>query len=446
MTADIGVLAVKRCEGLGFDEAEAFVQKRRTTEIVLERGEVQSERAKTRMGIGIRAVKDKKLGFVHSSILEKSVIQRICRDALRLAQVSRPNSEWVSLPLHKAPRTPFGIFDQELDNLSPEDLLDLAIVGYDAVKEADPRVSIDGGKLSASTVETSVVNSHGISLQEKETILSFYLVCVAKENEEASSFAYKYDISRTLKDFSPEKVGELAAREAAASLNPQSIESFQGEAIFSADVAANVLFGPVTSSVNADNVQRGRSIWTKKIGETVSFPKLSLADDGLLPYGVGSSSFDAEGVPSQKTLIVENGVLRKFLYDSYTAHKKGVESTGNAARSDYSALPSISISNLLVEPGSKTLDDLISQVDRGIVINRFSGNVNPQNGDFSGVAKQASFVEKGEIKFPLRETMISGNAFQALNSIVEIGSERRPTLAGVYTPPILLANMQTVTR
>ena len=120
---------------------------------------------------------------------------------------------------------------------------------------------IDDGKLLASTVEVAVVNSHGISLEEKSTILSLFLVCIAKEDGTASSFAYEYDISRTLRGFSPERVGELAAKKAIASLNPKSIGSFEGEVLLSPDVAADVLFGPVISSVNADNVQRGRSMW-----------------------------------------------------------------------------------------------------------------------------------------------------------------------------------------
>jgi len=445
--ANIAELAVNKCESLEADEAEAFVQRRRTTEIVLERGEIQSERSKTRLGIGIRAVKDKKLGFAHSSILEKPVIEKVCVKALRLAESSPLNPDWVSLPPpKKVPPTPVGIYDEEVASLTCEDVLGLVSQGYDAVKEADPRVLIDDGKFSASEVEIAVANSHGISLEEKGTTLSFFLVCVAKEREATSSFAYEYEISRTLKNFLPKKVGELASSKAAASLNPKTAESFVGEAVLSADVTADIVFGPVISSVNADNVQRGRSPWANKIGTKVSVLKLKLVDDGLLPYGVSSSSFDAEGVPSQRTIVIENGILRGFIYDSYAANKGYVESTGNAARSDYSTLPSISISNLIVEPGKKEIEDLISEVDKGVIVGRFSGNVNPQSGDFSGVAKQASYIENGEVKFALAETMISGNAFQALSDILEIGSETRATPMGVYTPPILLKNMKIVSK
>ena len=193
-------------------------------------------------------------------------------------------------------------------------------------------------------------------------------------------------------------------------------------------------------------MQRGRSLWADKIDENVSNRKLTVVDDGLLPYGLGSSPFDAEGIPCQKTMLIDNGVLKNFLYDSYTANKANVESTGNAVRGSYSNLPSISISNLLVEPGAKSLDDLISEMDKGIIINRFSGSVAVESGEFSGIAKQASYVENGEMKFPLKETMISGNAFESLKNIVEIGRERRATMTSVYTPPILVKDVGIISK
>jgi len=440
-------LAVKECEKLGVDEAEGYVQKQRTVEIVFERGEIQNERTKTQQGIGVRVIKDRKLGFAYASTLNRRVVLKICRDASKLAGISPENPDWISLPHpKKIPPTPEGLYDYDLASLTPDEILSMAIQGYDAVKKIDPHVSIDEGKLSVFLIEVAISNSHGISLEGKGTAVSFFLICVAKEGGESSSFAYEYEVSRTLRGFSTEKVGELAAKKALMSLGARRVEPFKGEVLLSPDVAAEVLFGPVVSSVNADNVQRGRSIWADKIGKNVSNRNLTVSDDGLLPYGLGSSPFDAEGVPSQKTLLIDNGILRNFLYDSYTANKANTESTGNATRNSYSSLPSISISNLLIEPGTKSFDDLVSEIDKGIIINRFSGSVAVESGEFSGLAKQASYVEKGEVKFPLRETMISGNAFESLRNIVEIGRERRATMTSIYTPPILVKDIRIVSK
>ena len=444
---EIAESAVRSSKKLGVDEAEGFVQRQRVIEIVLERGEIQSERMKIRRGIGIRVIKDKRMGFAFASMLDQQTIQETCRDASKLASVSPRNPDWVSLPLpEKIPPSPEGLYDENLASLTLDEALNMVLEGYEAAKEADSQVSIDEGKLMVSSTEIAISNSHGISLYGKGTFISFYLICVAKEQGEASSFAYEYDVSRTLKDFSARGVGELAAKKALLSLGARRIKSFGGDVILSPEVASEILFAPLISNVNADNVQRGRSLWADKIGEPVSARSLTVIDDGLLPYGLGSSPFDAEGVPSQKTAVIENGILKSFLYDSYTANKVNKKSTGNAARESYSSPPSISISNLLISPGTKSLEEMISEVNKGIFVNRFSGNVSNESGEFSGVAKQAVYIESGEMKFPLRETMISGNAFESLNRIVAIGRDRRATMMSVYTPPILVEGVTIVSQ
>ena len=183
-----------------------------------------------------------------------------------------------------------------------------------------------------------------------------------------------------------------------------------------------------------------------KIGKEVAVRQLSIVDDGLLPHGVGSSSFDAEGVPRQKTPVITRGMLEAFLHDSFTANKEKQKSTGNANRENYNALPTISASNFVVKLGKKKLEDIIAEIDKGIIVRRFSGSVRPDSGEFSGIAKQASYIEKGEIKHALRETMISGNSFKALKNIVEIGSEIRPTSLKAYVPPILLDNINIISK
>ncbi|RLG94494.1 hypothetical protein DRO37_05380, partial [Candidatus Bathyarchaeota archaeon] len=192
--------AVREAERLGVTEVEAFSQRQRIIEILLERGEIQSERVKTRQGIGIRIIKDKRLGFAFASTLDREVIWNTCRDASKLADVSPKNPEWRSLPYPKSiPPEPEGLYDEELASLTPDEALKMTMDGYEAVKNFDPRVSIDDGKLSLSITEVAISNSHGIDLESRGTAISFYLVCIAKENGEASSFSYEYDLSRTLR-------------------------------------------------------------------------------------------------------------------------------------------------------------------------------------------------------------------------------------------------------
>jgi PmbA protein len=151
-------------------------------------------------------------------------------------------------------------------------------------------------------------------------------------------------------------------------------------------------------------------------------------------------------VPCQKTQVITAGKLEGFLHNSFTANKEKRKSTGNASRGGYNMLPSIFVSNLVVKAGKKKLDGIIAEIDKGIIMRRFSGNVRPDSGEFSGVAKQASYVENGEIKYSLKETMVSGNAFQTLKNVIEIGSETRPTTFQAYVPPILVDKVSILSK
>jgi PmbA protein len=257
--------------------------------------------------------------------------------------------------------------------------------------------------------------------------------------------AFEYDVTRDI-DFSPENIGRSAAEKSIASIRPKRAESFTGKVILGPDPASQILFYPIFYSVNADNVQRKRSLWKDKIGEKVAFDSLTLTDDGLLPKGIGSSNFDADGVPHQKTPIIIKGILKNFLHDSFTANKEGKKSTGNASRESYRNVSRVSVSNFIIAPGKKKLNDIIAEVDKGIIVRRFSGNVHPESGEFSGVAKQASYIENGEIKHALKETMISGNTFETLMNTIDIGSETRSTFGRIYTPPILIDNVTIISK
>jgi len=444
---DFTELAVKYSEKLDADEAEAFAQNQQIIEVVIERAEIQSERVKIHRGIGIRLIKGKKLGFAFASTLSEANIKEACRNAQSLANVSIPNPDWVSLPTQaKLPKPPIGIFDKEIADISGAEVLRLALRAYEEAKGYDKRVAIDEGKFSAILNEVAISNSHGVEAGERTTLQDGYLICMAKEHGEASSMAFEYDVTTFLKDFSPENIGRLAAEKALASFKPKAIEPFVGKVILDQDTAAEVLMYPIISSVNADNIQRDRSLWVGKLGEEVASQQLTITDDGLLPKGIGSSSVDSEGVPHQKTPLITHGKLKAFLYNSFTANKEGKKSTGNAYRGGYNMLPLIAVSNLIVDAGNKKLEEMISEVDKGIIIRRFSGNIRPESGEFSGIAKQASYIEKGEIKHPLKETMISGNTFQAIKNIIEIGSETRPTLLKVYIPPIMIDKVNIVSK
>jgi len=437
--------AVRKAQNLGSTEAEAYVEHRRVMELFMEREDFKTFRMKEHFGVGVRSIVDKRIGFSHISRLSDESLEEVCKAAFKNAKLSPRLEDWISLPSPKPLPKVEGIYDDQVVMLDEAGLVELAKRAYDAVYETDGRAHLDDGKITVEIVERAICNSNGILVGDEGTWISGYITCIASENGEVSSFAYTSRSARRLVDFKPEDIGSEAAKLAVRSLHPKRIEPFKGKVLFEWTPTASLLLSAIAYSVNAEMVQRKSSLWAGKINSKVAVDMLEIVDDGLLPAGLSTSSFDGEGVRRQKTPIIMSGTLKNYLYDSYTAYKEGRESTGNAGRGEYSTTPSISPSNMILKEGGKSIDDLILEMDKGLLVGRFSGNLNPSSGIFSGIAKQSVYVENGEIKHAVKETMISGNIYQLLNNIVEIGKPVRPVYSA-YVPPILIDGVNIVSK
>ncbi|MCS7366868.1 MAG: TldD/PmbA family protein [archaeon YNP-WB-062] len=442
---EIAEKAVRITCNMGANEAEAYVERSKVLEVFLERNDFKTVRVKWHAGIGIRAIYNKKVGFSYASSLTSSSVEEVCREAFKNAKLSPELKDWVSLPSPMPLPKVEGTFCNEIANISESQLVDLAKRGYEAIFEADRRARCDDGKISAVVEETVIANSNDILVGEEGTAISGYIVCVASEAGKTSSFASSSGNARMLSQFKPEDIGREAALLAVRSLNPRKIGSFKGKVLLEWMPVTSIILPVIGFSVNADMVQRRSSLWAGKIGEKVCSSNISIVDDGTLPGGMATSRFDDEGVARRVTPIISNGVLKSYLYDSYTAFKESRESTGNAGRASYASMPSISFSNVIFNEGSKSIDELISEVDRGLLVGRFSGNVESASGIFSGTVKQSVYIENGEVKFAVEETMISGNVFQLLSGNVVLGKPRR-MLGGAHVPPILLEDVNIISK
>jgi PmbA protein len=201
----------------------------------------------------------------------------------------------------------------------------------------------------------------------------------------------------------------------------------------------------VGGTLSAQAVQRGRSLFADKEGEQVADPRVRLVDDGLEPEGLATAPFDGEGVPHQETVLVEDGRLRTFLFDRYTAHRAGGSSTGNGGRGSYRAPPSVSPTNLLLGPGESSTEDLIAAAGDGFYVMDVTGlhaGVNPASGTFS-VGASGRLIQSGELGRPVREATIASDLVSMLLAIRAVGSEARwvPFGGAVKAPPVLIGEM-----
>jgi PmbA protein len=270
------------------------------------------------------------------------------------------------------------------------------------------------------------------------------LATLAKEGTAVTPVCFEFNASRNY-NVDPVWVGKEAAKLAVSALKTKSVETKSTTLILTQFALQDLFAYTLVNAIKADNVQRNQSPFKGKIGEKVASENLTIYDDGLFPGGLRTCAFDGEGVPHQKTVVIKKGVLRNFLYDSYSAKKEAKESTGNASRAGYLSTPSIDTTNFHIMPGNKTSDEMLSEVDDGLIIYYLQGahSSNPVSGEFSVVATPAWKIKKGEIVHCSRGVMLAGNIFEVLKNVSLVGSNERQ-MGQLISPWIQVENVRVI--
>ncbi|HEY7570638.1 MAG TPA: TldD/PmbA family protein [Nitrososphaeraceae archaeon] len=416
--------AVKEAEKSGATEAEAYAMTNRESEVLIENNDIKQAKSHTIAGLGIRIFVNRRLGFSYANTLTQESIKRSVTRAMKVASVC-PEDKFNVLPI--APKKDIHgpkLFDQAVESFTVTECTTLASEMLRAAKCVDNRVSVDSGNFTNSFINHSIYNSNGVCHSEKITSFFWSILGMAIDGSDVSSFDVQTDGCHMLADVNVSTSAESLAKNTLKSLGAKKIDSFNGDMILSPYAVSELLLETVAHSINSDSVQKKTSRFQEKIGKLVSSDLLTIDDDPTDSRSLAAATFDREGVPHSRTKIIESGILKSFLYNTYTAAKDRVESTGNAAGGPNTP-PVVSSTNLVISPGSCDLGTLVAEVNRGIVLNRFSGNVNPISGEFSGVVKGGHYILNGEIIFPVREVMIAGNVFEALANITGLSRERK---------------------
>ena len=415
-------LAVEMGAQLGADEVEAFAVSSVSRTVALERNDVKIGKSQTLSGIGIRVFVNGGLGFASVNDLSKDEVGEAAKRAVSLAKQA-PSDPYNQLPERKELKRVDGLYDPSSEEFETADALELATRMLRAAKDYDTRVTVDSGMFIADVGEAAVANSNGVEASEKSSSYICYILGMAIDGGDVSNFDFQFDGSHFLRDLDVEAVAEKLAERVIRSLGAKKTESFKGVAILSPIAVYDLIIPVVISAVNSNNVQKGTSRWERKLDELVASEIVTIIDDGTKERQLGSSMFDREGMPHRPVKIVERGLLRSYLYNTYTAGKEGKDSTGHAS-GDIGGPPGIGTTNIEVLPGSKPHEDLISEVDRGIYVTRLSAFPDPVTGDFSGLVKGGFLIEKGDLVHPVSETMLAGNVFDLLLQTTNVSKDR----------------------
>jgi PmbA protein len=431
----------------GADEAEAYVSTINNTSIDIERGQIVRSAKNFDQGIGIRGIYKKAVGFSYTNTLSFKNIEEASLRAIKAAKASRPDKNWLNLPNKEIFNVPNNTYDKSILSLTSDMLVKSTEEMLEATCGYDKRVLAVAGGITKSFFKAAIVNSHDIEESDRGTAVGCWMETIARGGSDLTPACYDLNAER-IYDIDPIEVGLEAARLAISSLNPRKMKSGFFSVIFTQAAFSSLLYYTLINAVKADYVQRDRSAFKEKMGEQVASDIVTIYDDGLLDGGLLTSKFDGEGVPCQKTLVMEKGVLKNFLYDNYWANKVGVKSTGNASRSggtSYASTPILEASNFVIKEGNKTAQDLIGEIDHGLLIYGVQGahSSNPESSEYSVVATPVWKIEGGELTYPTRDLMISGFFFDILKNISMLGNNVRK-FGQLVSPWIRVDNVRVV--
>ncbi|MFO7882486.1 MAG: TldD/PmbA family protein [Kosmotogaceae bacterium] len=413
----------------GSYDVEVFSRSKKRVRIFFEKNELKTLHEDEVEGIGVRVIKDGKLGFASTNVLNDESLEQIVNDA---AVTSETGTKDIGNVL-TSPSTYSdikGLYSEEMASFHLPELMELARTFFRAAKDYDERISLDSANVELTVMEDEISNSLGLSAKKKKTMLSYLLFGMAIEGEDISSFDYRFGVSTDLKKIE-EKLNSTATQFASSVINAlgaHPCKSFNGLALLSPQVVAALFGQSLSILLNGEHVLRKRSPFHNKLDEPVGNEKITVLDNPLVDNSPYSTAFDREGTPTKKLVLIENGVLKNFIHNNYSAKHLKCESTGHAS-GDFSELPAIELHNIEI-PGQKSLKEITKTIDQGVFINRFSGNVNPINGIVSGTVKGGWFVKSGQRKHPLTGVMMGTKVFEMFNNVVAVSNETEQTFVG----------------
>jgi PmbA protein len=426
LAAEVVELAMKA----GASDAEAVAREGDEFSVNVRMGQVETLKESGSRGLGLRVFLSKRSASTSTSDLTLEGIRQLVEGALALAKVTEEDP-FSGLPEHDE----FGslpgdlhLYDEDVYSLPGSERIEWARRAEAAALAADPRITnSDGGSFDAATGSKALANSRGFVGGYRSSYAGVAAAPLAVDVDGSMQRDGWWSSARRLKDLeSPESIGKEAARRTLRRLGARRVATQQVPIVFAREVAGTLL-GSVFEAASGNAIWRGASFLAGKLGEQIAVPSVTIVDDNtmLLPTGMGgfgTSPFDGEGLPSLRTVVVEKGVLRNYLLNTYTARKLGMKSTHNASRG-LAGTPGIGCGNLYLEPGMLTPEQIIAEVRAGLYVTGLMGfGVNVVTGDYSRGAT-GLWIENGQLTHAVEEVTIAGNLAEMLKNLTAIGSD-----------------------
>lgn len=421
------------------DAWEIYLAQTRSLGVGAKAGQVDLVRRKDETGVSLRIIDRHRLGFAYSYVFTPEALDRLAQAALTSAELTDPQPELELPPPPDAPYPSLDTYDPAIFEVPLSEKIARVLAMEQTALTLDRRVEkVRRAEYHESEGEKRLVNSHGLNHRHQGAVVSGSITVKAADGADAeiggeSDFSLRYqglDLDAIAREAASRAVSRLGGRKIGATRKPVLVENR----------AVAELLSVLEGSFLSENVQKGKSMFAGQTGRAIMPASLTLVDDGLYPGGLGSSPADAEGVPHQRTVLVDQGVMQGYLYDLPRARKDGVASTGNAGRSIKSP-PGVGTTNLILLPGRIPLDRLLAELGTGLFVTDFMGlhTANPISGDFS-LGVSGFWVEGGRIVHPVKGMAAAGNIKDVFQRIGAVGSDLR-LFGGIGAPSLIIEEM-----
>lgn len=412
-----------RAKEKGFSDYEIYYVNGDSFRVTIYEGEIDQYSVNTDRGLSFRGLFNGKMGYSYTEVLDDDALEMLIKDAKENA-LAIEDEDIETIYGEKDAYKEVDSYNEELERVDVSEKIELAMRLEKETKSQSQKVkSIDDCVVASGKGERYILNSKGLNLSHISNIIYALVSVVVEENGKVNT-AYSYKVAYDINEIDTKKLAEESVAKALSYMGAQSVPSGKYGVIIKNDVMADIL-DTFSGIFSAYNVQKGLSLLKGKLKTKIASDKVTLIDDPLMKKGLCSIPFDDEGVAAYTKAVIEEGILKTYLYNLKTGKKDGVKSTGNASKASYASPMGTSPSNFYIKPGNNDLDGLKKALGEGLLITEVQGlhsGANTVSGDFSLGAK-GFLIKDGVVNRPVEQITIAGNFYKILLDIVDSGSD-----------------------
>ncbi|HEY2384752.1 MAG TPA: TldD/PmbA family protein [Terriglobia bacterium] len=438
---NIAQRAIDRAKTNGASAADAMIREDDTFSVTVRMGEVETLKEAISRSLMLRVFIGKRTATSHTSDLSPAVLDLLVDETVEMARLTSEDKSG-GLPEEAIQRSGFpdlDLLDTSWETMTPDERISLALRTEAAALSADKAITnSEGASFEYARSRIALANTQGFNGSYEGTGAGLYCVPIAQSKAGMQRDHWMSAARHRNQLATPEEIGKRAAERALRRLGARKIPTCRVPVIFD-PLSARSLLNHIFEAVSGSAIYRRSSFLVDQIGQPVASPNVTVVDDALMPAGLGSSPFDDEGVPTQTTAIIENGVLKNYLHSAYTARKLGSKPTGSGTRAASGAV-TIGPTNFYLKAGSHKPDEILSSVTKGLYVVELIGfGVNTVSGDYSRGAV-GLWIENGKLTHPVQEVTIAGNLREMLKNIEMIGDDVT-FIGSIAAPTLKIGNM-----